>query len=321
MIKDSQIPIIQKEYIDEKTNLDSLLASIIEELKQIIDVNQYNIEIEIHGRVKSNESLFRKCEELQIEIFSIRQIDDLIGIRIVCLLLSDVEKLVKLIRRTYPDFKKHYNPTEKGSKDRFNYNSNHIIIERNGFHIEIQIRTLSQHTWAQVSRKFNYKNAIDVPDEITRPLFRASAHLESADLDLRKFVEDREKHLQYLSEQNIEDIFDDTLNFDTLRKTLAIKIPVKYKSDSDELLYFSLLQELRRVGIQTVRELVNLIDSELNDAEKLSQSISDAILMKIEKGETTGFDEDKIREGVRFSYVGLVRTMYDSYKRKKHAGS
>ncbi|MBK8483495.1 MAG: hypothetical protein IPO85_21215 [Saprospiraceae bacterium] len=317
MINDSQIPIIQKEYFDEQTNLHELLDSIIKELNQLIDYNRYNIEIDIHGRVKSQDSLSRKYEELLFEINTIKQIDDLIGIRIVCLLLSDVEKLLKTIKNYYTDFKKHYNPAEKGLKDRFNYNSNHIIIEKNRFRIEIQIRTLSQHTWAQVSRKFNYKNEIDVPDEIKRPLFRASAHLESADLDLGKFVEDREKHLIHLSEQNINEILDSSLNFDTLRKTLAIKIPAKYKSDSDDLLYFSLLRELRQRGINTVRELVSLIDSELNDAEMMSQKISSEILIRIKKGENTGFDEDKIRNGVRFSYIGLMREMYDSYFKKK----
>src|SRR5690606_18797445 len=116
-------------------------------------------------------------------------------------------------------------------------------------YIEIQVRTLSQHTWAQVSRKFNYKNEIDVPQEITRSLFRASADLESADIDLDKFVFERGRYLTHLEEQNIEDILDRKLNFDTLRITLAAKIPEKYRGESDELLYFSLISELRSMGI------------------------------------------------------------------------
>ncbi len=176
MIKEEQIPIIQKEYHDDCSDLLSLRDSTILELNELLDYDEHNIEIPIYGRVKTEQSLERKYEELRFEITSIKQIQDLIGIRIVCLLLKDVVNIVRFVKSKYPNHKKHYNPAEKGSKDRFNYNSNHIIIVKDGFHIEIQIKTMSQHTWAQVSRKFNYKSEIDVPGEITRPLFRASAH-------------------------------------------------------------------------------------------------------------------------------------------------
>lgn len=316
MIQEEQIPVIQREYENERSNLVAFKDTTIQDLKELLDYDDHNIEIPIYGRVKTQESLERKYEELRFEVTTIKQIEDLIGIRIVCLLLKDVVNIVRLVKSKYPDHKKHYNPTERGSKDRFNYNSNHIIILHDGFHIEIQIRTLSQHTWAQVSRKFNYKNEIDVPIEITRPLFRASAHLEAADIDFDKFVDDRSNHLTYLEEQNIEDILESKLNFDTLRKTLAIKIPSKYKSESDELLYFSLLRELRAIGISNVRDLVKLIEDELPEAEETSKKIAKNILRKIEDGEETGFDEEKIRNGVRFSYIGMVRTMYNNWKRK-----
>jgi len=286
-----------------------------------LDYNDHNIEVPIYGRVKSENSLNRKYDELKFEITTIKQIRDLIGVRIVCLLLKDVIEIVNKLKKRYPQFESHYNPADKASQDRFNYNSNHIIIEKDGFYIEIQIRTLSQHTWAQVSRKFNYKNEIDVPEEITRPLFRASAHLESADIDLDKFVEDRTKYLQYISEQDIENILDEKLNFDTLRIALENKIPSKYKGESDELLYFSLLRELRSIGIDTVQKLVNLIDEELEVAEQKSLKISKRILKQIENGEETGFDEDRIRAGIRFSYIGMIRTMYRNYKKKRNASS
>lgn len=318
MIKEEQIPIIKEEYLSQFDTLQGILDSTIRELNELLDNPEHNIEIPIYGRVKSETSLDRKYDELRFEIKSIQQIKDLMGIRIVCLLLQDVEKIISKIKKKYPDFKEHYNPAEKSVRDKFNYNSNHIIIDNDGFHIEIQIRTLSQHTWAQVSRKFNYKNEIDVPQEITRPLFRASAHLESVDIDLDKFVDDRGKYLTHLEEQNIEDILDEKLNFDTLRITLAAKIPEKYKGESDELLYFSLIRELRSMGIDTVQKLVNLIDEELESAEKKSQTIARNILTKIENGKETGFDEDRIRNGVRFTYVGMIRTMYENYKRKEN---
>lgn len=194
-------------------------------------------------------------------------------------------------------------------------------MEKNGFFVEVQIRTLSQHTWAQVSRKFNYKNVIDVPDEVTRQLFRASAHLESADIDLDKFVSDRFEHVNNLNEKELEDILENRLDYETIKKTLDTKLPIKYKSASDEMLYHSLLRELNYRGITKVSDLVTMIDDELEYAEELSRTISLRIMRDIEKGEETGFSEDRIRKGVRFSFSGLIRTMYGNRDRKGKASS
>jgi len=46
---------------------------------------------------------------------------------------------------------------------------------------EIQIRTILQHTWAEIEHDKNYKYSGVLPDEIERRLNLLSAVLESAD--------------------------------------------------------------------------------------------------------------------------------------------
>jgi putative GTP pyrophosphokinase len=45
---------------------------------------------------------------------------------------------------------------------------------------EIQVRTLAQHLWSDMSHELGYKPELSVPDEMQRRLFRLSALVERA---------------------------------------------------------------------------------------------------------------------------------------------
>jgi ppGpp synthetase/RelA/SpoT-type nucleotidyltranferase len=315
MIKDENLPIVKSELNDSNELLEQLLANKIAELIILIPSDIYDIQIPIYGRVKTWESVKRKMEETEnYEFKTLKKVRDLIGIRIVTLFLKNINEIAQLIDSKYQIIK-DYNISENLDQDKFNYNSRHLILKADHFYIEIQLRTLNQHCWGEVSRKFNYKNEVDIPSKIKRPLFRASAQLESADIDINKFLKDRESFLQNLSTKTLEDIKDKELNFEYLNKTLNALLPVEYKGASDELLYPSLLSELKHRNINTVGDLENLINSQMDSAIQASKSRALNVLKRIEKGEETDFREDKVRKGIAFSFVGLIRTMYGNASR------
>lgn len=315
MIKDENIPKVKKEYQDSEAHLNMLLAKLINELTKLIPKDEYDIQIPIYGRVKSWESIRRKMEEVEnFEYKTINKIRDLIGVRIVTLFLKNIDKIAQLIDSKYTIIK-DYNMSEILEQDKFNYNSRHIILKEDNFFLEIQLRTLNQHCWGEVSRKFNYKNEIDIPPKITRPLFRASAQLESADLDIDKFLKDREEFLNNLSSKTIEEIREKELNFEYLSKTLDALLPPEFKGAGDELLYPSLLRELKHRNINTVGDLENLINSQMDYAIQSSKTRAFNVLKRIKKGEETDFREDKVRKGIAYSFLGLIRTMYANASR------
>jgi len=83
--------------------------------------------------------------------------------------------------------------------DKFGYKSLHYIIsldsKRNSlkeyfdlkdFKAEIQIRTILQHSWAEIQHDLGYKSEISLPDEIKRNFFRLAALLETADKEFER---------------------------------------------------------------------------------------------------------------------------------------
>lgn len=78
--------------------------------------------------------------------------------------------------------------------DRFGYLSLHYVVQLNtarcewpeyrayqGLKAEIQIRSILQHTWAEIEHDLGYKSKIEIPRKIQRDFFRLAGLLELAD--------------------------------------------------------------------------------------------------------------------------------------------
>ena len=78
--------------------------------------------------------------------------------------------------------------------DQFGYRSVHLVNAvpeiiggksvsalLKGFHIEIQVRTMAQNLWADISHSLGYKSPFMVPNEIKRRLYRLAALTEIID--------------------------------------------------------------------------------------------------------------------------------------------
>ncbi|MBN2202425.1 hypothetical protein JW777_10755 [bacterium] len=126
----------------------------------------------------------------------IHDFTDLCGARVITNTRNEVKRLCRFIRD-------HFRIDEENSQDtferlktsEFGYLSVHYIVqidrpsvlgvripkEIGGRKAEIQVRTLLQHAWANMSHDLIYKNRFDVPQRWTRNLARTSALLEQAD--------------------------------------------------------------------------------------------------------------------------------------------
>ena len=66
------------------------------------------------------------------------------------------------------------------------YRSYHMILRVNGsVYAEIQLRTISQDTWAALEHQMKYKKNIKNPEMITRELKRCADELASCDLSMQ----------------------------------------------------------------------------------------------------------------------------------------
>jgi putative GTP pyrophosphokinase len=174
-------------------------------------------------RIKDNVRLIEKIEEenkhLGVESVPITQknfqerIGDLLGIRLICLRLSDIkrveaylgllaeEKILRFIRK--PDHKRSFvlpvDPGEaipEGLDLRYSgYSSIHYQIalgkntdapdELKGLQVEIQLRTILEEAWGEIDHKYRYefnRSGDALPDYIHAGFYNLSAYLQAASL-------------------------------------------------------------------------------------------------------------------------------------------
>lgn len=285
-----------------------------------INIELKNKDIELGfpvvSRVKTWDSLKEKIRRINRSFSSVMEFQDLIGTRIILLFPDDVEKVCKIINETFRVVRQ-YNTVERLNEDQFGYASIHYIIEIpqnwfdtpgfNGlpnFQIEVQVRTLAQHLWAEVSHNLQYKSEESIPAQLRRNIFRLSALLEIVDEEINKALLSRKKYrkdFQLNSDDNIE------LNSDSLEIILSDVFP-KHKDENEY--YSELLRELNKCEINTpikFRDFINRNkDFLLTEDSKIvrDKSKRDHYLSENEKRRV---QENK----VYFTHTGLVRNALD----------
>lgn len=124
------------------------------------------------------------------------QITDMVGVRFVVLLSSETSILDEVVEDAHEWDSTKDRDFERARADRphfFDYESNHYVVKNarprthKGISIpanvacEVQIRTLLQHAYAELSHDRLYKPECKVPDEVRRLVARGSALLETTD--------------------------------------------------------------------------------------------------------------------------------------------
>lgn len=138
----------------------------------------------VTGRVKAISSILEKAKKLDVPLDKLDEgIEDIAGIRIMCQLVEDIDKVVELIRsRDGKDLQiveeKDYIKNIKES----GYRSYHMIIKyrvhtaigEKEILAEIQIRTLAMNFWATIEHSLNYKFKQNMPKDIRARLKNAA---------------------------------------------------------------------------------------------------------------------------------------------------
>lgn len=176
------------------------------------NIKKYNPIEHIKTRIKSIDSLKRKLEKKNIE-FTVdnieNNINDVIGVRIICAFLEDVNELIKIIKSSSlikVIKEKDYitNPKDSG------YRSYHFVVEvpvslLSGNYMvraEIQIRTLAMDLWASLEHKLSYKSDY-VTEDIQKRLYEISDELDQIDEEMTELVE-TENRIKLMYEEKEE---------------------------------------------------------------------------------------------------------------------
>lgn len=152
-------------YLSALKVLETYLQIINDDFKYI---KKYNPIEHIKTRIKDSDSIIRKLynDSIELSLENIENnINDIVGVRIVCAFKEDIYELIEILRRsTTIRIIKEKNFLD--SPKTTGYRSYHLIVEvpvelingKTYVKAEIQIRTMAQDLWASLDHKLRYKN-------------------------------------------------------------------------------------------------------------------------------------------------------------------
>jgi ppGpp synthetase/RelA/SpoT-type nucleotidyltranferase len=194
------VHLIKDDPLSPKESLHTIIYRIKDELRLVEKINRLNKE-RVSGVAPIAESNYQA------------RVGDLLGVRIICLRLSDVERIetyIELLAEENilhivrgPDRKRSFslpaNPGETIPDDiglRYSgYSSIHYQIELGDdsgapselkhLLFELQLRTILEEAWSEIDHKYRYvssRNGVSLPEHIHTGFYNLSAHLQAAAL-------------------------------------------------------------------------------------------------------------------------------------------
>ena len=197
-------------YGDHLPELESVRCLLIREVENVREKTRQEKGMDpvehCISRIKSEESMREKCRRKgypETTESALEKIYDAVGIRVVCAFLDDVYVIrdyltalpgIEVLEEK--DYIRHAKPN--------GYRSYHMILRVNQkVHAEIQLRTISQDTWASLEHQMRYKKDPGENDRlIVEELKRCADELASTDISMqtiREMIAQREEYETVIS--------------------------------------------------------------------------------------------------------------------------
>lgn len=252
------------------------VAGIIGDILDSEKVSIYN--------VKSRAKEINKFEEkIRGPIsFNPKDMQDLAGIRIICYLNSDVEKVANLIQSHFSiDKSRSIDKSQVLRVDQVGYKSIHLVAKLSpervalpefkkfeGKYFEIQIRTILQHSWAEIEHDRNYKFSGILPPEIQRRFFLIAANLEMADNEFNTLSELIDGYSRDVSKKTKEGKLDIIIDSTSLTQFMIDEfgdLPGLELDFGPHTGSRIVIKELTKLGIKTLKNLKEIIPPSLKE--------------------------------------------------------
>ncbi|MGG3281347.1 GTP pyrophosphokinase [Paenibacillus solani] len=267
------------------------LASLISEILLSNKINVHSITF----REKELKSLSGKLQRNMNKYNKLEDITDLAGLRIITYFSDEVDLIANLIEKEF-DFDKE-NSIDKRKildPDRFGYLSMHYVIKLRENRIslpeysrfkncsaEIQIRTILQHTWAEIEHDLGYKSKLEIPKDIRRNFSRLAGLLEIADSEfmrIRNDLEDYEEQVSKQIESQPTKVSIDKVSLEyfvnnnnkILEISKAIAQTANHELSISSVFLDRYVERLHYLGIEYISEIENLLNEYSNDIIEFS---------------------------------------------------
>lgn len=198
----------EQEAVSEYLKHQSFYGSLSGVVARIIEECLKKRQIKVHSvpyRPKDPESFGRKAttpldsDPSQPKYpIPLREISDLAGVRVIAYLPGTLPEIDKLLEDEFDIVERSDKSEELFAEDKFGYQSIHYLVrikkERTQLAeyepfadaiVEVQVRTILQHAWAEIEHDIQYKSTTTIPSEIHRRFMALAGMLEIADREFQ----------------------------------------------------------------------------------------------------------------------------------------
>ena len=280
--------------------------SLIIDLLEVEEIKFHQITNRIKEKNKLEGKIFKKNHKYS----KLSEITDIAGIRIITYFEDEVDRIAQIIESEFEVDYENSIDKRQMENDKFGYRSLHFVISLNRnrlklleykkfnkLKVEIQIRTILQHSWAEIEHDIGYKGEKSIPQFAKRTFYRVAALLETADLEfvkLKNLLAEYETKVAYEIIETPETVsIDKTSLISFINSNIKIAELDKQFSEylnvglfDPERVVDELLNDLFSVNLKTIKELDEIIS---NNSKELFESFKNEIIF--DKEEITGLSK------------------------------
>ncbi|MFK7826154.1 MAG: GTP pyrophosphokinase family protein [Oligoflexales bacterium] len=232
------------------------------------------------SRIKAAESLKAKVARPDKTYEKIHEIKDICALRVVTYFEDAIEQIASVIEANFKvDLTHSIDKRRILDSSQFGYNSLHYVVtlpskvaappQLQGVPIEIQIRTILQHAWAEIEHDLGYKSEESVPSHIRRRFSRLAGLLEIADEEfvaIKKYLKSYEQDLSTRIAEKSQTVTIDALSLssfidssvvDELDSLLAQELRICLEDNKFFIEY--LIKILSFVGLKSICDIESAI--------------------------------------------------------------
>lgn len=249
--------------------------SLVEEVKFALErrISATGLKVaSVHGRVKTLESVASKVERKEYKD-PLAEIYDFAGVRVVCQFTPDTDVVDILIYEIFEVYEKTKKSDSLGF-DKMGYQGTHYIVSLGPKYqgarydrlaelkSEIQVRTILEDAWAQISHTLDYKSEASVPEKERRELYKVSALLEIAQNIFDRTRETRQQYSEDVRKKRLgsPEFFAQPIDRETIATYTRWKYPsLEVKENLQELLIrdldhsrFRLLKDIEDAVVRAI---------------------------------------------------------------------
>ena len=267
---DQHCEAILQEYRDHLSWFEESSRKVYSLLKETLDKAGL-LTAALECRVKSAVSLEGKLELKGGKYKSLKDITDIIGLRVITFYIDDVDKVASAVERVFEvDWENSVDKRKALEIDSFGYLSLHYVcrIPDSDYKMEIQMRTVLQHAWANMNHDTGYKSGVEVPPRYLRNLSRLAGMLELVDDEfsrIRTELTNYRRQVQALvASGDLEEV---SLDGDTFRSFLEMdpfeplnqRIAAVNQAEIHEVSLMPYLELFKGLGCKTLGDISNMI--------------------------------------------------------------